>query len=206
MEELQGESEGILNILSLIKADIEKDIEKADSEEAAAQAAFELPGPPRVRLVGKVAGALMPHQRIGVEFLYSRLAAPNGGCLCCDSMGLGKTIQAIATIHALTEARLAVRTVVAAPASLLDNWLHETKRWLGFQLPVEVLRSSGAKAYSQVSLFAQKTTGSRILIASYEGLRSHAERLHDRVDLLVSMVLWFLRAGVEPAMWKRDIS
>ena len=93
--------------------------------------------------------------------------------------------QAIATIHALTEARLAVRTVVAAPASLLDNWLHETKRWLGFQLPVEVLRSSGAKAYSQVSLFAQKTTGSRILIASYEGLRSHAERLHDRVDLLV---------------------
>jgi chromosome segregation ATPase len=37
----EGESEGILNILSLIKADIEKDIEKADSEEAAAQAAFE---------------------------------------------------------------------------------------------------------------------------------------------------------------------
>merc|ERR1719235_2354708 len=37
----EGESEGILNILSLIKADIEKDIEKADAEEAAAQAAFE---------------------------------------------------------------------------------------------------------------------------------------------------------------------
>jgi hypothetical protein len=37
----EGESEGILNILSLIKADIEADIEKADSEEAAAQAAFE---------------------------------------------------------------------------------------------------------------------------------------------------------------------
>merc|ERR1719446_1544424 len=37
----EGESEGILNILSLIKADIEKDIEKADAEEEAAQAAFE---------------------------------------------------------------------------------------------------------------------------------------------------------------------
>merc|ERR1719235_744645 len=36
-----GEATGILNILSLIKADIEKDIEKADSEEAAAQEAFE---------------------------------------------------------------------------------------------------------------------------------------------------------------------
>jgi hypothetical protein len=37
----EGESEGILNILSLIKADIEKDVEKADAEEAAAQTAYE---------------------------------------------------------------------------------------------------------------------------------------------------------------------
>merc|ERR1719443_2688559 len=37
----EGESEGILNILSLIKADIEADISKADSEEEAAQTAFE---------------------------------------------------------------------------------------------------------------------------------------------------------------------
>merc|ERR1719453_996990 len=37
----EGESTGILNILSLIKADIQADISKADAEEAAAQAAFE---------------------------------------------------------------------------------------------------------------------------------------------------------------------
>jgi SWI/SNF-related matrix-associated actin-dependent regulator 1 of chromatin subfamily A len=63
---------------------------------------------------------LMPFQREGVEFLFSK----NGRAIIGSEMGLGKTIQALAYIHANPDK---LPALVICPASLKLNWAREAQ-------------------------------------------------------------------------------
>jgi SWI/SNF-related matrix-associated actin-dependent regulator 1 of chromatin subfamily A len=73
-----------------------------------------------LRVVG-LGGELKPFQRAGVSYLLARKRA-----FLADEQGLGKTIEALATI----EAAGAYPAVVVCPASLKLNWRRELEHWL----------------------------------------------------------------------------
>jgi SWI/SNF-related matrix-associated actin-dependent regulator of chromatin subfamily A-like protein 1 len=66
-------------------------------------------------------GELKPFQRAGVRYLLSQRRA-----FLADEQGLGKTIEALATL----EADQAYPAIVVCPASLKLNWLRELQLWL----------------------------------------------------------------------------
>jgi hypothetical protein len=66
-------------------------------------------------------GELKPFQRAGVSYLLAQRRA-----FLADEQGLGKTIEALATL----EADGAYPAIVVCPASLKLNWLRELERWL----------------------------------------------------------------------------
>jgi SWI/SNF-related matrix-associated actin-dependent regulator of chromatin subfamily A-like protein 1 len=66
-------------------------------------------------------GELKPFQRAGVGYLLAQRRA-----FLADEQGLGKTIEALATL----EADGAYPAVVVCPASLKLNWMRELERWL----------------------------------------------------------------------------
>jgi SWI/SNF-related matrix-associated actin-dependent regulator 1 of chromatin subfamily A len=71
--------------------------------------------------VPRLGGELKPFQRAGVRYLLRQRRA-----FLADEQGLGKTIEALATL----EADGAYPAIVVCPASLKLNWLAELERWL----------------------------------------------------------------------------
>jgi SWI/SNF-related matrix-associated actin-dependent regulator 1 of chromatin subfamily A len=71
--------------------------------------------------VDGLGGELKPFQRAGLSYLLSQRRA-----FLADEQGLGKTIEALATL----EADGAYPAVVVCPASLKLNWMRELERWL----------------------------------------------------------------------------
>lgn len=71
--------------------------------------------------IPSLVGNLMPYQKAGVAY-----ATSVGRCLIADQMGLGKTVEAIASL----ESRDAFPAVVVCPASLKENWRREFAKWL----------------------------------------------------------------------------
>ena len=81
-------------------------------------------------------GELKPFPRAGVSYLLSQRRA-----FLCDEQGLGKTIEAVATL----EADGAYPAIVVCPASLKLNWMRELERWLPGRT-VQSLAGGGADA------------------------------------------------------------
>lgn len=91
---------------------------------------------------------LRPHQREGLQFLWREITADNEdlqGCLLAQTMGLGKTMQIIALMVALSEASRSPnpniyrqvphtlresRTLVLCPPALVENWWDEFILWV----------------------------------------------------------------------------
>jgi len=84
---------------------------------------------------------LMPFQKAGLEFAE----ATGGNCLIADSMGLGKTIQALAYLALHPEMRPAV---IVCPASLKLNWQREAEAWLETGDQIEVVNGGKPKPLS----------------------------------------------------------
>ena len=82
-----------------------------------------------------LAGELKPFQRAGVSYLLAQRRA-----FLADEQGLGKTIEALATI----EAAGAYPAIVVCPASLKLNWLRELERWLPAR-SAQALSGNGAR-------------------------------------------------------------
>jgi len=80
-------------------------------------------------------GELKPFQRAGVTYLLAQRRA-----FLADEQGLGKTIEAIATLQADD----AYPAIVVCPASLKLNWLRELQRWLPGR-STQVLNGSAAR-------------------------------------------------------------
>jgi superfamily II DNA or RNA helicase len=83
-----------------------------------------------------LSGELKPFQRAGVSYLLSQRRA-----FLADEQGLGKTIEALATI----EAADAYPAIVVCPASLKLNWLRELERWLPHR-SAQTLSGTGGRA------------------------------------------------------------
>ncbi|CAJ1427803.1 unnamed protein product [Effrenium voratum] len=134
-----------------------------------------------------LASRLKPHQEEGVKFMTQHLLA-EGGCILADSMGLGKTLQAICTLwvafHKPAGRPISKKAAVVCPSSLCGNWEAEVSRWLGFRLRPVVVGTEPAK---QVRTFLRSTgtLDGRLLIISYDQLRLHAEALDGALDLLI---------------------
>jgi superfamily II DNA or RNA helicase len=71
--------------------------------------------------VAGLGGELKPFQRAGVAYALERRRT-----FLADEQGLGKTIEALATVHAAN----AYPAIVVCPASLKLNWARELARWL----------------------------------------------------------------------------
>ncbi len=67
---------------------------------------------------------LLPYQREGVLALLSRRSL-----LLADSMGLGKTVQAIAALRILYHRNELESALIVCPASLLIQWRRELAKW-----------------------------------------------------------------------------
>ncbi|MGA7705743.1 MAG: DEAD/DEAH box helicase, partial [Solirubrobacteraceae bacterium] len=76
---------------------------------------------PTRRALTRLGGELKPFQRAGVAYLLAQRRA-----FLADEQGLGKTIEALATL----EADGAYPAIVVCPASLKLNWIREIERWL----------------------------------------------------------------------------
>ena len=87
---------------------------------------------------GKALNAtLRPYQQTGLRWLYLLTRLGLGACLA-DDMGLGKTIQVLALLLVLQRESGKQRrpSLLVAPASLLDNWVQEARRFAPSLLPV----------------------------------------------------------------------
>lgn len=106
------------------------------------------------------------------------------------TQGLGKTLQTIALIWTLLRqgpegAPAARKAVIAAPATLTNNWAAEIKKWLGPErMRAMVLPSQGDAARQLVADFRLGAVH-RVLVASYEALRRFGPELAGAADLLV---------------------
>ncbi len=105
-----------------IEADALVELQRIREEHARAAGLVDLSAATDAPLqVAGLAGELKPFQRAGVRYLLRQRRA-----FLADEQGLGKTIEALATL----EADRAYPAVVACPASLKLNWLREIERWL----------------------------------------------------------------------------
>ena len=72
-------------------------------------------------VIKNITGELYPYQKLGVEFFINN----NGRAILADTMGLGKTLQALAYIAHTGKKR----TLIICPASVKYSWEAEVKKW-----------------------------------------------------------------------------
>lgn len=101
-------------------------------------------------------GELKPFQRAGVSYLLAQRRA-----FLADEQGLGKTIEALATL----EADSAYPAVVVCPASLKLNWLRELERWLPDRSVQALAGTSPAGPTAGPSWL---TAGAEITVVNYD--------------------------------------
>jgi superfamily II DNA or RNA helicase len=85
---------------------------------------------PSAPLPTAFAAQLRPYQQLGTAWLWHLYRHELGGVLA-DEMGLGKTLQALGLLAALhTPQESPQASLVVAPASLLENWRREARRFV----------------------------------------------------------------------------
>jgi hypothetical protein len=111
-----------------------------------------------VRVEG-LGGDLIPFQRAGVAYALERRRL-----FLADEQGLGKTIQALATV----QSDGAYPAVVICPASLKLNWVREIGCWL----PGRTCKALSGRA-------AQELDGADIFVLNYEIVAAHLDSLKE---------------------------
>jgi SWI/SNF-related matrix-associated actin-dependent regulator 1 of chromatin subfamily A len=109
----------------------------------------------------ELGGELHPFQRAGVRYALARRRT-----FIADEQGLGKTVQALATI----EKDEAFPTVVVCPASMKLVWEREAKHWLP-------RRSVAVLGGRTDEVWDEETAAAEIVVLNYDILDWHADRL-----------------------------
>jgi SWI/SNF-related matrix-associated actin-dependent regulator of chromatin subfamily A-like protein 1 len=112
----------------------------------------------------ELGGELHPFQRAGVRYALERRQT-----FIADEQGLGKTVQALATL----EWDEAFPAVVICPASMKLTWERETQHWL----PDRSVAVLDGRTDATWSAEAEKA---EILVLNYDILEAHAERIAER--------------------------
>lgn len=111
-----------------------------------------------------------PHQISGVRDLAKR-----GSFLLADSMGLGKSLQAL-TVAAIDYQRgWAKRTLIVCPASLKWNWLDEINQYTHFTAMI----LDGTPGQRDYQINHYRFTNTDILIANYEQVSAHLDDFNE---------------------------
>ncbi|PFH35946.1 SNF2 family N-terminal domain-containing protein [Besnoitia besnoiti] len=131
---------------------------------------------------------LRPHQKEGVCWMYSQLLKGEG-CILADTMGLGKTIQALSLLWVAVSQPawrrpLASKCCVVCPASLVGNWTHEIKKWLGNRITFLVASGDGKETKTTLQQFAAANT-CKLVIISYDQLRKLSGSITSSIDMLI---------------------
>ena len=122
---------------------------------------------------------LFPYQREGVKFLYSSFVKGMGAILG-DEMGLGKSLQTIATINAILECEYFINedpaVMIVAPASILHQWEKEFRTWTHGSLHVGLYYGNKAqRAQIRRQLLAGRL---QVVLTSYETFRQNFDDLN----------------------------
>jgi len=129
-----------------------------DAAQVAVRASRAASGPV-LEVEAALGGELRPFQRAGVAYLLEARRA-----FLADEQGLGKTVQALATL----EADAAFPAVVVCPASLKLNWEREARRWLPHRSVGVIAGTAGALPDAE------------ILVLNYDVVRAHRTALSAR--------------------------
>lgn len=70
-------------------------------------------------------GSLLPYQRAGVRYAVNARRT-----FIADDMGLGKSLQSIATLELADSSRPSYPAVIVCPPSLVLNWRNEFNKWM----------------------------------------------------------------------------
>ena len=116
--------------------------------------------------VAGLGGELKPFQRAGVNYLLTQRRA-----FLADEQGLGKTIEALAALHADE----AFPAVVVCPASLKLNWLAEIERWLP-QRSARALVGTGGDGRARAGL-PVAGAGADITVVNYDIVAARLDEL-----------------------------
>jgi len=87
---------------------------------------------------------LFPFQSNGVDRIEELFGKGNHGVLLADSMGLGKTIQALEVVNRAQP----MHVLIVCPASLKTNWLRESHTWLNPRYSYETIYGWGCAAFT----------------------------------------------------------
>ncbi|MDQ3676679.1 MAG: DEAD/DEAH box helicase [Actinomycetota bacterium] len=98
---------------------------------------------PIMQAAAQLGGELAPFQWAGVRYALDARRV-----FIADEQGLGKTIEALATL----EADLAYPAIVVCPASLKLNWERETRRWLAHRSVAVVDGRSAVPATAEITI------------------------------------------------------
>jgi SNF2 family DNA or RNA helicase len=115
-----------------------------------------------------VSNRLQAHQLEGLQFMWREIVVGETGCLLSHTMGLGKTLQAIALLVTIAKASissLAVKqiperlrsswTLILCPPALASNWLDELKKWA----PPDIEPVIGPKYFISSDVVEKKRLG-----------------------------------------------
>eukprot|EP00172_Hildenbrandia_rubra_P003438 Plantae.Rhodophyta-Hildenbrandia_rubra.ctg5537.p2 GENE.Plantae.Rhodophyta-Hildenbrandia_rubra.ctg5537~~Plantae.Rhodophyta-Hildenbrandia_rubra.ctg5537.p2 ORF type:complete len:417 (-),score=54.36 Plantae.Rhodophyta-Hildenbrandia_rubra.ctg5537:1433-2683(-) len=111
------------------------------------------------------------------------------GAILADAMGLGKSLQALALIWTVLKQGplghpLAKKVLIVCPASLVNNWVAEVNKWLGFERLNPIAIQGGSSTFDTKADVADFYYGNtrRLLIVSYDMFRNQAPSLY-KVDI-----------------------
>jgi hypothetical protein len=131
----------------------------------------------------KAGVSLRNYQMEGISWLRFLQTVNLNGALC-DSMGLGKTLQAligVALSHCDSESETAKSPIslVVCPSTVVGHWMREIERFFPGRV-FQALALSG-KASQREALWNERLTSSNIVVTNYAVLRSDIDMLATKV-------------------------
>jgi len=116
---------------------------------------------PKVEIVGTL---LKPYQMAGVEYILK-----NKNVILADEPGVGKTMQAIASMFFDTQVEGQKRAVVVCPATIKENWLNELKLFCDDYFEAVIIKKGTQKF---VDKLLEDKTKNLLVIVNYELLQN----------------------------------